>query len=403
MDFSGVSVDAGGYITATHIGESGTPVTTLMTYNGLKLTWQADSTPGSLVATATDGTPVFRVTGDPQNSQVHVTMLATPDMTIYTATTFSDLKGGNTRGSYFFSDTHGIFAIEVIGARNGTASTVNTNNGYFGILNNFIDANEALTLRFATDIRSVSLALDNLASGESMRYEAYDRQGGLVTSGSVPGSGTGGGSSFNVDLGAASFANTDIATLVLRSGTSSNFRVGLTAVTGETSMVQQTITLAASAIDADGDPTSAARNFQVVFNAGAPLAVDDTASTPEDTSVSGNVLTNDSDPEGSALTVTNFTLSGSSGPVASGQTVTVAGVGTLQVTRTAVTLVHAGGRLQRHGADHLCGHRWHQHSHGSADADGDAGQRCAASDRRCGHRVRGGPGRRTCRCVRQPD
>src|SRR6185503_18275528 len=38
---------------------------------------------------------------------------------------------------------------------------------------------------------------------------------------------------------------------------------------------------------------------------GAPNAVDDAASTNEDFSVSGNVLTNDTDPEGDTLTVTN--------------------------------------------------------------------------------------------------
>jgi VCBS repeat-containing protein len=38
---------------------------------------------------------------------------------------------------------------------------------------------------------------------------------------------------------------------------------------------------------------------------GAPNAVDDAASTNEDSSVSGNVLTNDTDPEGDTLTVTN--------------------------------------------------------------------------------------------------
>ncbi|MEI6851736.1 MAG: Ig-like domain-containing protein [Bacteroidota bacterium] len=64
-----------------------------------------------------------------------------------------------------------------------------------------------------------------------------------------------------------------------------------------------------------------------------PIAVDDIATTPEDTPVSGNVLTNDSDPEGDPLVVVDFTINGTTYP-ADGSIVTIPGVGTLAIDST---------------------------------------------------------------------
>jgi gliding motility-associated-like protein len=63
----------------------------------------------------------------------------------------------------------------------------------------------------------------------------------------------------------------------------------------------------------------------------APNAVTDNVTTPEDTPVSGNVLTNDTDVEGNTLTVTQFTIAGVSGTFTVGQTATIPGVGTIVV------------------------------------------------------------------------
>ncbi|MCX6244735.1 MAG: tandem-95 repeat protein, partial [Bacteroidetes bacterium] len=60
-----------------------------------------------------------------------------------------------------------------------------------------------------------------------------------------------------------------------------------------------------------------------------PVAVDDYATTPEDTPVSGNVLTNDSDPNGLTLSVTQFVVNGTT--YAAGTTATIPGVGTLVI------------------------------------------------------------------------
>jgi VCBS repeat-containing protein len=59
-------------------------------------------------------------------------------------------------------------------------------------------------------------------------------------------------------------------------------------------------------VASDGTVTDAATlTITVTGLSGAPNAVDDAASTTENSSVSGNVLTNDTDPEGDTLTVTD--------------------------------------------------------------------------------------------------
>ena len=60
-----------------------------------------------------------------------------------------------------------------------------------------------------------------------------------------------------------------------------------------------------------------------------PVAVNDQATTPEDTPLSGNVKTNDSDVDGNTLTLTQFTVGGQS--YSAGQTANIANVGSLQL------------------------------------------------------------------------
>ena len=65
-----------------------------------------------------------------------------------------------------------------------------------------------------------------------------------------------------------------------------------------------------------------------------PALVPDTRETPEDTPVSGNVLENDSDPDGDSLTVTTFTMPGLADPIPvgpDGGTATIPGVGTITI------------------------------------------------------------------------
>src|SRR5690606_41638706 len=81
----------------------------------------------------------------------------------------------------------------------------------------------------------------------------------------------------------------------------------------------------ASLTDSSGVPraraTSPTRRSSALND--GPVAV------TEDTPVSGNVLTNDSDVEGDTLTVTQFTVDGDTTVYTAGQTATITGVGTL--------------------------------------------------------------------------
>lgn len=77
-----------------------------------------------------------------------------------------------------------------------------------------------------------------------------------------------------------------------------------------------------------GGRTETATVTITVTNA-PPVPVADTATTPEDTPVGGNVLGNDGDPDGDPLTVTGFEVGGQTYPP--GTTVTIPGIGQIVI------------------------------------------------------------------------
>ncbi|MEY4011433.1 MAG: hypothetical protein RIT22_557, partial [Bacteroidota bacterium] len=82
----------------------------------------------------------------------------------------------------------------------------------------------------------------------------------------------------------------------------------------------------------DGVSTSnGSLNISVTSVNDAPVATDETATTPQNTAVTGSVLTNDTDVDGDTLTVTQFTIAGVTGTFNAGETATIPGVGTLVV------------------------------------------------------------------------
>jgi gliding motility-associated-like protein len=83
--------------------------------------------------------------------------------------------------------------------------------------------------------------------------------------------------------------------------------------------------------DGQGGTDTALLQITVTAVNDAPVANNDTATTSEDTPVSGNVLTNDTDVDGNPLTVTQFTIPGVPGTFSAGQTATIPGVGTLVI------------------------------------------------------------------------
>ena len=82
--------------------------------------------------------------------------------------------------------------------------------------------------------------------------------------------------------------------------------------------------------DADGDISTATATINVAPTSDAPIALDDTATTAEDTPVIIGVLGNDSDPDGDTLTITEV----AGQPIGLGSPVTIP-EGTVALNRTA--------------------------------------------------------------------
>ena len=81
----------------------------------------------------------------------------------------------------------------------------------------------------------------------------------------------------------------------------------------------------------DGNGGSSTATLSITMNPinDAPVVVNETVRIPEDTVASGNLLSNDTDEEGTTLTISNFTVGGQTYPV--GQSVSLQGVGTIVI------------------------------------------------------------------------
>ncbi|MBE7374041.1 putative Ig domain-containing protein, partial [Pseudomonas lopnurensis] len=84
-----------------------------------------------------------------------------------------------------------------------------------------------------------------------------------------------------------------------------------------------------TATDAAGNSTS--QSFTWTVGNPPPVASDDSASTAEDIPVDGNVLGNDSDPDGDDLSVVQFVVTGDGTLYSAGQIANIPGVGDLQL------------------------------------------------------------------------
>jgi len=115
----------------------------------------------------------------------------------------------------------------------------------------------------------LGMKIDGLSSGESLIWKAYGSTGALVASGTVAGSGSG-----NTDilktLSATDFAGGQFTSLTFEASAGSNYRVGLNGVTGQTKLVDQTITLGTTGVDADGD-TTASQSISLKLDSDASL------------------------------------------------------------------------------------------------------------------------------------
>jgi Ca2+-binding RTX toxin-like protein len=207
-----------------------------------------------LTAVTDSGIAVYTVTADPLTAQYQVSMLKALDGTTFSATQFGSLTAGNTPLTYVLSNLNNVFRIDIDGTVAGVKSTVNTNNGYIGIGNNFIDSGELLTMKFNTVMTGVDLKIDALGKGERLSYTAYDSANNVVHSSFIEGTTKGGSTDILASIG--DFPAGNFTKLVFETSAGSSTRIGLTGATGETTLVSQTTGLSFTAVDADGDGTA---------------------------------------------------------------------------------------------------------------------------------------------------
>jgi len=97
---------------------------------------------------------------------------------------------------------------------------------------------------------------------------------------------------------------------------------------GQTGTEVFTYTVTSSA----GSSNATTLTLTITGTNNAPVVTNDTGSLPFNTTGTGNVLTNDSDPEGTALTVTSFSIATLSAPFTLGTAKTVTGMGTFTLS-----------------------------------------------------------------------
>jgi len=83
--------------------------------------------------------------------------------------------------------------------------------------------------------------------------------------------------------------------------------------------------------DGNGGTATAELNIDITPVNDAPVAVDDTGTVVEDTTLTGNVLPNDTDIDGDTLSVAQFTVANDATVYLAGETATIAGIGSLTI------------------------------------------------------------------------
>jgi gliding motility-associated-like protein len=133
-----------------------------------------------------------------------------------------------------------------------------------------------------------------------------------------------GGTTYTYPAGATAQTISGVGTLALNANGTYTF-TPLANYAGAVPVITYTIS------DGEGGSDTGTLTISITPVNDAPAAVNDVKSGPEDANITGNVKDNDSDTEGSALSITQFTVNGLSGTFNAGQTATISGVGTLVI------------------------------------------------------------------------
>jgi T1SS-143 domain-containing protein len=306
---------------------------------------------GTLEGRLADGTVILRAVIDPTtvdaNNRPHYSFEILQPVGsrlgfVDSETGYTTIGGGNVDGkSILFG---GYLINDMLGyTGSGALSQVNTNQNWIGVGSgggpgNWFDTGESLVMNFkdklgdAGQMQSVGILVEGQGGAAySLQWSvtvAMDAAGTQLATYSGTFSGAGNTDvSFDIPLmnGAVYFTQATITNV------SGSFRLNFSGAVINNYFEDIPLDLAYTLTDADGDTASGAINALLTVDPqnAPPLAANDSASTPEDTPVSGNVLGNDADVDGDALTVTQFEVGGNT--YAAGTVATLAGVGTLTI------------------------------------------------------------------------
>ena len=253
---TGATVDASGFILATHNDVSGSTTvakTDFLTYNGFKLKYVTGAS-GELIAQAQDAsqTQAFKVTGS-LTTGYQVTMLQTLDNPLVAVANLSNISGGNG-GTFTYTDNGNNYQLQVVGTSTGGQATVNTTNSTFGVGNqqsieNVAGNVETLNFSFDSNMTGINVTFTNLSTGEKVDYVARDQNGVIVAQGTALGAAT------DPTLDLTSFTNGHFNSILFSPQFGTDFKLKLNSFGGTSVHAQQNITFGLAPTDADGDPS----------------------------------------------------------------------------------------------------------------------------------------------------
>ncbi|WP_369959742.1 retention module-containing protein [Pseudomonas benzenivorans] len=262
---------------------------------------------GTLTGQLADGTLIFRATIDPatvnanNSPQYSFELLNSVGRlgTLGAESSYTVISGGNINqlelgfGDYLINRMTAVTG-------SGATSTVNTNNNWIGVGGNWFNAGEKLSMGFSDpsgtngQVRGLNMLVEGQGnSAYTVNWTvtaAVDALGNTVTySGSVSGAGNA-DLPFNIPLqnGAIYFTNLEISA----PAGSGDFRIGFSGITANNYFADIPLDLSYTLTDADGDTANGLIDVNLIANR-VPHAVDDAIHTKEDTSISGNLASND--------------------------------------------------------------------------------------------------------------
>ncbi|HBM36406.1 MAG TPA: hypothetical protein DDZ71_08895, partial [Sulfuricurvum sp.] len=275
-----------------------------------KPVYYVDQGNGTLSGQLADGTLIFRVTIDPNtvdannHPQYSFELLNTLGRLGQegAASTYTVISGGNID---HLDLAFGNFLIDSMNATisDGSVSTVNTNNNWIGVGGNWFNTGDKLEMTFTDpsgaygQVRGMDMVVEGQGSAAyTLSWTvtaAINAAGDTITySGSMNGTGNT-DVPFTIPLqnGALYFTSLEIS-----DASSGDFRIAFSAITANDYYSDIPMSFDYSLVDADGD--TAAGQIDVTLTApttdSAPKAVNDTATTNEDTPiVTGDLKTND--------------------------------------------------------------------------------------------------------------